>query len=722
MIKRSLTLIATLLLALSLWSATNPINGLLERIDPGASKRFVTRVEPSNTDFFELSQRGDKVMVTANSYVNLAVGINWYLKNYANIHLSWNGMKAKLPDVLPPVPQPERHESTLPLRYDFNYCTFSYTMPFWDWERWQQEIDWMALHGINMPLAAVGMEVPWKNMLLGLGYSKEEVNEFIAGPAFTAWWAMNNLEGWGGPNPDSWYERQEGLQKQILKRMKEYGMTPVLPGFYGMMPHNADTKLGLELTQGGTWNGYQRPAILSATDPRFAELASRYYDEQKKLYGQAKYYSMDPFHECADPEGFDFKAAGQAVRDAMKAANPDAVWVLQGWSENPRKAMLDGLNPGDIIVLDLFSECRPMWGMHSLWERPEGFGPHGWIFCMLENFGGNIGLHGRMDQLLENFYATKTDPKAEHIQGWGFTMEGSETNPVMYELMSELPWMDQKPDKGEWLDQYTQVRYGSQDTILQKAWRVLGNSIYNCPRGNNQQGTTESIFCSRPKTTLDNYQASTWSKMSNYYEPQATEEAARLMLSVADKYRGNNNFEYDLVDVVRQALSDRGRVIYNRAMADFKSHDMEALEKDSREFLRLIELQDSLLATRPEFRVGTYTERARRAGDTPEEKDLYEWNQRVQYTTWGQRECADKGRLHDYAHREWNGLLKDFYLPRWKAFFEVLKRSQYGQPIEQLDYYAMEEPWTLDHTPYAAEGQGDPVDVARGVFEEAFSR
>lgn len=24
---------------------------------------------------------------------------------------------------------------------------------------------------------------------------------------------MNNLEGWGGPNPDSWYTRQIALQK-----------------------------------------------------------------------------------------------------------------------------------------------------------------------------------------------------------------------------------------------------------------------------------------------------------------------------------------------------------------------------------------------------------------------------------------------------------------------------------------------------------------------------
>lgn len=139
-----------------------------------------------------------------------------------------------------------------------------------DWERWEKEIDWMALHGINLPLAAVGQECIWFNMLQKLGYSKEEINSFIAGPAFLAWWAMNNLEGWGGPNPDSWYAQQEALQKKILKRMREYGIKPVFPGYSGMVPHDADEKLGLNLTKSDLWNGFTRPAFLQPTDARFA--------------------------------------------------------------------------------------------------------------------------------------------------------------------------------------------------------------------------------------------------------------------------------------------------------------------------------------------------------------------------------------------------------------------------------------------------------------------
>ena len=699
-----------------LWS--NPVNGLLERIDSGASKKFIIQVKKGQSDFFELDQKGDKVVIRGNNYVNIATGLNWYLKYYAGIHLSWNGMTAKLPESLPKVSTPVRKETNLSLRYDFNYCTYSYTMAFWDWERWEKEIDWMALHGINLPLAVVGQECVWKNMLEKLGYSKEEINKFIAGPAFLAWWAMNNLEGWGGPNPDSWYTQQEALQKKILKRMREYGIEPVFPGYSGMVPHDANKKLGLNVTEPALWNGFTRPAFLLPTDSRFNEIASLYYKELEKLFGKANYYSMDPFHECEDAGSIDFDAAGKAVLQAMKDVNSKATWVIQGWTENPRPEMIKNLNNGDILILDLFSECRPMWGIPSIWKREKGYEQHDWLFCMIENFGGNVGLHGRMDQLLNNFYLTKNNPLAAHLKGIGLTMEGSENNPVMFELMCELPWRPEKFTKEEWLKDYLFARYGVRDEKITQAWSILADGIYNCPFGNNQQGPHESIFCGRPG--LNNFQASSWSKMQNYYDPTSTEAAARLMLEVADKYKGNNNFEYDLVDIVRQSLSDRGRIVYNQTIADFKSFDKKNFTAHSQEFLNILLAQDRLLGTRSEFRVGRWIEQARNLGTTPEEKNLYEWNARVQITTWGNRVCANDGGLRDYAHKEWNGLLKDFYYKRWAAYWQTLQDVLDGKPMVELDYYAMEEPWTLAHNPYASQPEGDCVSVAKEVFNEVF--
>ena len=725
-------ILTTILVLASAIATAGPIEGMLERIDKGASKKFITELRKSDKDFFELDQRGDKVVVRGNTYVNIACGINWYLKYHAGIHLSWNGMTAKLPAVLPRVAKKERRETDLRLRYDFNYCTFSYSMAFWDWARWEQEIDWMALHGVNLPLAAVGEECVWRNLLLKLGYTSDEVNQFIAGPAFLAWWEMNNLEGWGGPNPDSWYAQQEALQKKILKRMKEYGIEPVFPGYSGMVPSNAKAKLGLNVTDPEIWNGYLRPAFLQPTDSRYEEIAALYYKEREALFGKANYYSMDPFHESKAGEETDFDGAGQAVLKAMKKANPKAVWVIQGWTENPRPAMIQHIPTGDLLILDLFSECRPMWGIPSIWLREKGYEEHEWLFCLLQNFGGNVGLHGRMDQLLHNFYLTQNNPLARRLKGIGFTMEGSENNPVMFELMSELPWRPEKFTKEAWIKDYLTARYGQYDENIARAWDILIQGIYNCPAGNNQQGPHESIFCGRP--SMDNFQASSWSKMQNYYDPKSTAEAARWMVKAADRFRGNNNYEYDLVDITRQAIADRGRMVYNYTIADFKNFDRSTFGQHSRQFLELLLMQDELLGTRNEFRVGRWINEARSLGNTPEEKDLYEWNARVQITTWGNRTCADRG-LRDYAHKEWNGLLKDFYYQRWSTWWKLLDQEMetmsHAQPIHKglastmselsakrqqpvsVDWYAIEEPWTLDRTPYPTVPAGDCIDAAK---------
>lgn len=713
--KKILCLISLFLLGVTLYAS--PITGLLERIDKGASRKFVIERLKGEKDFFELDQKGNKVVVRGNNYVSIATGINWYLKYYAGINLSWNGMQADLPEVLPPVLKKERHETDLKLRYDFNYCTFSYSMAFWDWKRWEQEIDWMALHGINLPLAMVGTDVVWKNVLEELGYTREEINAFIAGPGFQAWWLMNNLEGWGGPNPDSWYERQEELQKRILKRMREYGIEPVLPGYSGMVPHNAKDRLGLNVADPGRWNGYPRPAFLQPTDPQFERIAALYYREMTRLYGKVSYYSMDPFHEGGNTSGVDLEAAGKAIWKAMKQANPRAAWVVQAWGANPRPQMIRNLPAGDMVVLDLFSESRPQWGdPASSWYRKEGFGQHDWLFCMLLNYGGNVGLHGKMAHLIEEFYKAKDSSFGKTLKGVGMTMEGIENNPVMYELLCELPWREQRFSKDEWLEGYLKARYGKSDSQVSQAWMLLSNTIYNCPAASTQQGTHESILCARPSWKA--YQVSSWSEMSDYYDPADVIRAAGMMVDAAERFRGNNNFEYDLVDIVRQAVAEKGRLMYRVLVDAYKAGDRELFKLSSDRFLRLILMQDRLLATRSEFKVGRWLESARNLGSTEEEKDWYEWNARVQITTWGNRVAADDGGLHDYAHREWNGLLREFYYLRWKTWLdEQLKSFEGGQP-KAIDFYALEEPWTLKHNSYASEAEGNPVDIACEIYRE----
>lgn len=707
------TLIIFIFLLVGSGVSASPVSELLDRIDPGASRKFKIELQKGDRDFFELDQEGERVVVRGNSYVNIATGVNWYLKYYAGIHLSWNGMKAKLPGKLPPVERKERHETELKYRYDLNYCTYSYSMAFWDWERWEREIDWMALHGVNMPLSIVGMETVWKNVLSQLGYTKEEIGQFIAGPSFLAWWHMNNLEGWGGPNPEAWYGQQVKLQQRILNRMRQWGIEPVFPGYAGMLPHNAREKLGVNVADPGTWCGFRRPAFLQTTDPFFERIAGLYYAEMEKLFGKAKFYSIDPFHEGGNTAGVDLAAAGKAIMKAMKKNNPEAIWVIQAWQANPRPAMIETLDAGDLMVLDLSSENRPMWGdPDSQWYREKGYGKHNWLYCMLLNFGGNVGMHGKMDRLIEGFYLAKDHPNGKTMTGVGMTPEGIENNPVMYELLFELPWRSSRFTKEEWIKEYVSARYGAAEPQLLKAWEILVSTAYNCKRV--QEGTTESVFCARPQEDISS--ASSWGSSAMYYNAGDLRPAAAAMIALADRYKGNNNFEYDLVDVVRQTVADYANELQKKVTAAYRKGDKNQFEKLSQEFLDLILVQDELLATRAEFKVGTWLEQAKKLGQDSVQKRLYEWNARTQITTWGNRIAANEGGLRDYSHREWSGLLKDFYYPRWKMYFEILRNHLDGQDMPEIDWYAFEEPWTRRQNAYSAEPQGNVVEMARKAF------
>ena len=702
--------------------AATPIDALLERIDKGASRKILTETVKSDHDFFEITSRGGKPLIRGNNYVSIASGINWYLKYRLGVHLTWNTMHASLPATLPVAGNTESHDTDIKHRYYLNYCTLSYSMAFWDWKRWEQELDWMALHGINLCLDIVGTDVVWRNVLLKLGYTKAEANEFVAGPAFQAWWLMNNLEGWGGPNSDNWYRQHEALQKKILRRMKELGINACLPGYSGMVPHDASKRLALDVADPGLWNDYKRPAFLQPTDKRFAEIASLYYKEQEKLFGKADFYSMDPFHEGGNARGVDLKAAGKAIMASMKAANPKAVWVVQAWGACPYPDMIRDLRNGDMLVLDLYSENRPQWGdPESTWYREDGFNGHDWAFCMLLNFGGNVGLFGKIQHVIEEYYKARQSKFASTLKGVGLTMEGIENNPIMYELVSELPWRDTRFSWEKWLHGYVEARYGNlHNKKVQQAWMLLAKSVYGAPARLTEQGCHESVLCARP--SLDAYQVSSWSEMEEFYNPEDVIQAARLMVEASHDVKANANFRYDLVDITRQAIAEQARLVYGEAVAACKAKDREMFAHATRMFLDILLQQDRLLSSMPDFMVGRWIAQARALGTNAQESDHYEWNARTQITIWGNRDAAERGGLREYAHKEWNGVLRDFYYPRWKAYFDALAETFDGKPMKPLDFYAMDEKWTLMHNEYPSKAQGDPVEYSQEAFTKIFGK
>ena len=702
-------LLLVFLLFAAIVEAANPVKQMLERLQEGLSDRFKIEICSSSDegDYFELYGGGRKVTVRANNYVSAAFGINWYLKYYCHAHVSFCGDQLpQLPVDLPQVK--ERHATKLSDNFYMNYCTFSYTTAFWDWKRWEREIDLMALSGINMPMAMVGAEAVWRNTLLKFGYTLPEVKEFLCGPAYFGWLLMGNLENIGGPLPDEWFKEQIVLQKKILARMREYGMKPVFQGFFGMVPSSLKEKYPeARLVEQGLWNSLQRPPVLDPADPLFEKMAKVWYAEYEKLYGKADLFGGDLFHEGGKTGGIDVTDAARRVQTAMKRYNPDATWVIQAWLGNPKKELLAGLDRKNTLIVDLAAE---FW---DNWRKRKGFDGFPWLWSHISNYGGNIGLHGRLDAIATGPVDGQKDSAASpSMKGTSSTPEGIEVNPVVFDLLNEMRWRSEHLNLDVWLKEYSVRRYGMEDENLKEAWTIFHRTAYGTYTGHRRP--SESVFCAPPSLKRDKITASAWSQCRIFYDPELFAQGVGLFLQSADRLKQTSTYQYDAVDFVRQYLADLGREAYYNLVDAYRAKDTKQFDYWSERFLQLIRDQNELLSTHECFFVGRWLDMARSKSKQPELQDLYEHNARMLIGTW----TETLSPVRDYAHTEWGGLLKDYYLPRWTNYIAYLKGTLEGRSLTVPDSFQAEKAWVNAHNKYVLETGVDPVETAKRMYRK----
>lgn len=698
-----------------LWTFTvngNPVSKMLERLEKGLSRKFLVEVvkNEKSGDFFELSSVNGKIKVKANTPVNAAAGVNWYLKYYCQASLSFCEDQLSIPAELPVIKEKVVMNTPLSQNFYMNYCTFSYTTAFWDWKRWEREIDLMALNGITTPMAMVGAEAVWGNTLKKIGYTDAEVKEFLCGPGYFGWLLMGNLEKIGGPLPNEWFTGQIALQKKILARMREYGMSPVLQGFYGMVPASLSAKYPqAHIVPQGEWNSLNRPPVLDPGDPLFTRMAKIWYAESEKLFGKANYFGGDLFHEGGKTGGINITEAARGVQQAMLAYNPGAVWVIQSWGENPKAELLAGLERKHTLVVDL---CAEFW---SNWKTRKGFDGFPWVWSHLTNYGGNIGLHGRLDAIAGGPVEARQDmAAAASMMGVSATPEGIEINPVVFDLANEMRWRGESPDVEEWLKQYAQRRYGAGDENLKQAWVLFHRTAYGTYEGHRRP--SESVFCAPPSLKGKKITASAWSQSRIFYNPFLFGDGVNLFLQSAGTLGDCPTYSYDAVDLVRQYLADLGREAYYHFVDAYQAKDLKSFAYWSERFLQLMRDQDELLSSHSRFYVGRWLDMARAKSSQPEIQDLYEYNARLLIGTW----TEEKSAVRDYAHKEWGGMIADYYLPRWTAYVAYLKATLEGQKLQVPDSFEAEKAWVNSHNRYVMANNAEPVKVAKRLFDRYY--
>ncbi len=701
-------------------AALTPYQSLLNRVVPEHADAFIIDSLPGAGDqAFEIAAQDGKISLRGNNGVAIASALYYYIKEYAHGQITWNGTNLNFPESLPLPEQPVRKESPYEYRYYLNYCTFNYSMSWWDWERWEKEIDWMALHGINMPLAITGEEYIWDAVYKSYGFTDEDLKDFFSGPSYFSWFWMGNLDGWGGPLPQSWKESHRDLQKKILKRSRELGMKPVLPAFTGHVPASFKKFFpDADLKKTNWGNDFGDTYILDAEDPLFAEIGKRFLEKQEEVFGTDHFYTADTFNEN-EPPSDDPKYLGELsekIFEGMKAADPEATWVMQGWLfyshkdfwKTPQiKGLLSTVPDDRMIILDLATEIEPVW------KQTEAFYGKQWIWNMLHNFGGNISMFGRIETVAEQPALALNDSTSGNLKGIGLTMEAIEQNPVLYELMTDNTWQDTPIELKSWLKNYTRNRYGAVNDSILEAWDILVATAYN---GTTIRDGAESIIAARP--TFEGYRR--WARTKMNYDPLDLLPAWDLFIGARDTFKDSDGFAYDLVDLSRQVLANYALPVQQQMRIAYENNDKEAFKKHSEELLTLISDLDRLLATRKDFLLGPWIADARSWGTTPEEKALYERNARDLITLWG----GPDNPLHEYSCRQWSGVLDDFYKPRWQQFITDVEANwgDFDQEVFDEKIKEWEWKWVNKEEAYPTQPSGDSYNVAKALYDKYRSK
>ena len=705
------------------------LQGLLERQFPEIKNRFEFQIEESNDTFFEISPSGfplkTKILIKGNNVLSISSGLGYYLRYYALSQVSWTGdsLKNIKNKKLPPLKETIRKTSKLQYSYYMNTCTHSYTAAWWDWSRWEREIDWMALNGINLPLAFTGLEYVTRKVFKELGFSDEELKNWIAGPAFMAWYRMGNINGWGGPLPDEWIDYEHDLQLKILKRMREYGMTPVLSMFTGYVPETFTQHFpDANVTMGSDWAGFDikyRTYALEVTDPRFNTIAKRFIEIQTETYGTSHIYNGDVYNEMLpitnDTEYL--RNSSKGTFEGIRAADPQAIWLMQGWlfvneayfwKREQVEAYLSGVPNDGMIILDLFTEYTPVWSQFDNY-----FGKK-WIWCTLHNFGGNPGMWGNLTHLLQKPQEDINNSNGTMI-GIGITMEAIEQNYVVYEATLENKWLDGKVENiSKWVEDYSSRRYSEKDIHqVKEAWEIMKENINYSPYHNVSQIEHVPSFVDDSKLSKNYIGA----KLKGTIEDLWKAWGLLLEDEVINKLNDTDTYNHDLVDLGVNVLTNEFDIERYSFTLAYKDKNLTELQTSGEKLLTFIEDADRLLSSDKIYLLGRWINRAKKIAPA-NYQDLFEFNARNLITLWG-----PDGNINDYAAKSWGGLYIDYYYPRWKLFIdEVIDAIKSGKDFDidkfRIDCLNFGREWQYKNNTYPDEPEGITSDIAKELYNK----
>lgn len=688
--------------------AARAASGVIARVfGAEAASRFTFASLPgknSGDDTFEYEAKAGRVSVRGTSPVAMTRGAYEYLKDHGLGETSWSATRidtaTRWPDCAP-----VRRTSPVRFRYYFNVVTYGYSTPYWTFERWERELDWMALHGINMPLALVGQEAIAERVWKKLGLTQAEIDASSSGPAHLPWERMGNIAGVDGPLTASWHAGQIALQRGILERMKTLGMTPVCPAFAGFVP-KAITRVipdaKLHTTEWGGFPADKRAAFLSPEHPAFIKIGALFNAEWEKEFGKARYRLSDSFNEMELPDDGRTKTElladyGEKIHRSVTGGDPEVIWVMQGWMFGYQRhiwtpanlgALLSRVPDDNMLLLDLAADYNAtFWRNGMNYDFYRGFFNKPWVFSVIPNMGGKTMFTGDWNFYATGFAAALASPNRGRLVGAGIAGEGIESNELLHELVADSFWRDKPVALDAWLEAYAKSRYGSANPGVIAAWKILEKTcdagLIDHPSFNWQVGRRRGTLNPFPKF----------------------HEAAAGFLSAGDALKTRATYRADAVEFAALALGMRADEWARLAYAAHDAGDTALRDRAADRALASLGTLDRLLESHPTLRLENWLDFARAHPGSEAEKNSRERNARRIVTVWGPP-------INDYACRVWSGLVRDFYAPRLAGEFAAMRSGT------RFDRATFEKNWVAGSGVSPVAPYADPVAAAQQAVAE----
>lgn len=656
--------------------------------------------------YFKYSVEGGVLSIEANSPVALCKGFYDYVKSNHFGIVSWSGSNVVLPQRLEDC---EERVVISPFKnhYMSNVVVYGYSMPYWDWERWSQEIDWMALHGVDMPLALVASEAIYKRVWGAMGLTDEEINSYFTGAAHLPWMRMGNISNVDGPLNNDWHQKQLELQHKILDKMRALGMKPITPGFAGFIPPAfkriyPDLEL-VETHWGGAFNNW----MISPENPLFSKIGTAFIREYEREFGRGEYYLIDSFNEMEIPfpekgsqERYDLLASyGDKVYSSIKRANPKAKWAMQGWMFGYQRdiwdyetleALLSKVPDDKALLLDLSVDYnKHFWHSEVNWDYYKGFYNKPWVYSVIPNMGGKTGMTGILEFYANGHLEALNSENRGQLLAHGAAPEGIENNEVIYELLFDAGWSDKEIDLGEWLKNYSINRYKGYSAELDGYWEGMLNSVYGTftdhPR---YRWQLRPGLVSRGSININ----------GDFFK------GIESFIEGAKYHKENPLYMVDLAELTALYLGGKAEILLSAIDAAYDVKDAARAEKLERDFEYIMLSMDGLLEAHPNLRLERWLEFAKRQAVNSSQERVCQINAKRIVTVWGPP-------VDDYSARVWSGLIRDYYLPRWRHYFASRKSG------EKLDYSSWESNWVEQGELSESKPIDDIYNLARSLVD-----